>query len=219
MFIADGCNIGMYDISQLLGPWYLEVNEMAHAFDSVAVDSSAEWILTIRNNGNLSREISSIALDSDVFFCKIEESFMLESDADTVLTVVFIPETDSLYHANLSISSDDRVLEIALSGQGYMPNAVANGNTEIPTEFALTSAFPNPFNSTTTIAYALNDAMKVDLAVYNLQGQRIAMLDAGMKSAGRHSVAWKADNVPSGIYFVRLSAKGYSSSQRILLVK
>ncbi len=219
MFIADGCNIGMYDISQFLGPWYLEVNEMVHDFDSVAVDSSAEWTLTIHNNGNLSREISSIALDSDVFFCKIEESFMLESHADTVLTVVFIPEADSLYHANLSITSDDRVLEITLSGQGYTPNAVANGNTEIPTEFALTGIYPNPFNSTTTIEYALPYASEVSLNLYNLSGQRIETLVNGRLQAGVHTATLNAGDMASGLYFVKLEGSRQSFTRKLMLVK
>ncbi len=106
-----------------------------------------------------------------------------------------------------------------IEGEGLLAAPQAPSERNLPLAFGLTGAYPNPFNSISTIAYALNDEMKVDLAVYNLQGQRIAMLDSGVKSAGRHSVAWKANNVPSGIYFVRLSAKGYSSSQRILLVK
>jgi hypothetical protein len=80
-----------------------------------------------------------------------------------------------------------------------------------PTAFALERNYPNPFNSSTVIRYALSDPADVELVVYNMAGQVVATLVAGPRSSGRYSVTWdgRADygqELASGVYLVRLAA-------------
>ena len=101
--------------------------------------------------------------------------------------------------------------------------AVAPVDGSVPVAYALDNAYPNPFNPSTTIRFALPFASNVKLVVYNILGQRIATLADGMMAAGQHEVQWHALSdrnlsVSSGIYFYRLEASG-SKGERFLDTK
>ena len=95
----------------------------------------------------------------------------------------------------------------------------------LPTAFALADNFPNPFNPTTTIQYALPQAADVELTVYNVVGQPVRTLVAEYQSAGRYAVEWDATNdsghsLSSGLYFYRLQAGGeFLKVKKMLLLK
>lgn len=89
----------------------------------------------------------------------------------------------------------------------------------LPTEFALHSNYPNPFNASTTISFDLGRASDVKLEVYNIAGQEVETLIDGRREAGRHSISWNAAEVTSGIYFYKLTAAGITETRRMLLVK
>ena len=94
-----------------------------------------------------------------------------------------------------------------------------------PTAFSLADNFPNPFNPTTTIQYALPQAADVELTVYNVVGQPVRTLVAEHQSAGRYVVEWDATNdsghsLSSGMYFYRLQAGGeFLEVKKMLLLK
>jgi hypothetical protein len=90
---------------------------------------------------------------------------------------------------------------------------------EIPTVYELSHAYPNPFNPTTTIDYALPSASHVRLVVYNVMGQQVDVLVDDMRSAGRYSIHWNAAGMSSGIYFYRIQADGFSERGKMLLMK
>ena len=94
-----------------------------------------------------------------------------------------------------------------------------------PAAFSLADNYPNPFNPTTTIQYALPQATDVELIVYNVAGQRVRTLVVAHQSAGRYRVTWdatddKGRSVSSGIYFYRLQAGGaFREVKRMLLLR
>ena len=115
-------------------------------------------------------------------------------------------------------------VEITLSDQG----AVEAAKTVVqprPEAFALADNFPNPFNPTTTIKYALPQAADVELTVYNVVGQVVRTLVAEYQSAGRYAVEWDATNdsghsLSSGMYFYRLQAGGeFLEVKKMLLLR
>ena len=89
----------------------------------------------------------------------------------------------------------------------------------VPSSFALESNYPNPFNPTTTIPFALPEAAEVTIAVYDLLGRRMAVLVEGELSAGRHEVRFQADHLSSGLYLVRMQAGAFSEVRRMMLLK
>jgi hypothetical protein len=97
------------------------------------------------------------------------------------------------------------------------PNGVSDKS--VPAVFALNQNYPNPFNPSTNFRYDLPVQSKVVLKVYNLLGQELATLVDGVQEAGFKSVNFNGDNLPSGIYFYKLSAGNYSSIKKMLVMK
>ncbi|HOD66261.1 MAG TPA: T9SS type A sorting domain-containing protein, partial [candidate division Zixibacteria bacterium] len=85
--------------------------------------------------------------------------------------------------------------------------------------FELAQNYPNPFNPTTTISFTLPTPGDVTLEVFNVLGQRVAVLASGPYGAGTHHVEWNASGVSSGVYLYRLSAGEFTETRKMLLVK
>jgi len=91
---------------------------------------------------------------------------------------------------------------------------------ELPKEFYLAQNYPNPFNPTTNIRFYLPNNSTVDLKVYNSLGQEVAViLSKAALTSGEHNYTFNAVNLPSGIYFVRLSDGKNQQIRKITLVK
>ncbi len=88
-----------------------------------------------------------------------------------------------------------------------------------PTEFGLTEAYPNPFNSTLTASFALSEAGKVKAGLFDLSGREVMNLTDGMFTAGRHQLSLNGDHLSSGIYVLRLESLGRVSQMKVTLVK
>ncbi len=89
-----------------------------------------------------------------------------------------------------------------------------------PAEFSLGSAYPNPFNPTTSLNVALPVASDLRVVVYNSVGQQVAELASGMYSAGTHNLSFDGSNLASGLYFVRAVVPGQlNAMQKVMLVK
>lgn len=95
----------------------------------------------------------------------------------------------------------------------------AGSAEELPTEFALEAAYPNPFNPLTHIRYALPEAAEVRLAVYNTLGQRVETLVDRRQTAGHHEVAFRAGDLPSGTYYYRIRAGSFAEVRAVTLLK
>jgi len=90
---------------------------------------------------------------------------------------------------------------------------------ELPTNFRLEQNYPNPFNPVTTISFSLPAEGDVTLKVFDVQGKEVAELVNGHRDAGSYNVQWDASNVPSGIYFYRITAGEFSDTKRMTLMK
>ena len=90
---------------------------------------------------------------------------------------------------------------------------------EMPQELLLYPAYPNPFNPTSTISWQLAVSSPVNLAVYNLAGQRVAVLVDERQPAGFHQIEFDASELASGIYLYRLRAGKYVETRKMVLMK
>ncbi len=97
-------------------------------------------------------------------------------------------------------------------------------SVEIPTSFALGRNYPNPFNPSTSISFALPQQENVRLEIYGLDGRLVTVLINETLSAGNHEVTWTGrDNsgrqVASGMYFYRLRAGEFTDVHKMTLMK
>jgi len=93
-----------------------------------------------------------------------------------------------------------------------------------PAALVLHQSFPNPFNSGTSIGYALPSRSQVELAVFNLAGQRVATLVNAVLPAGSHAASWDGadeggDQQASGLYLYRLRAGNRVTTRKLLLLR
>jgi len=107
------------------------------------------------------------------------------------------------------------------------------GSTQVPTGIdplacanRLDNAYPNPFNPTTTIRYSIASAGHVSLRIYNAAGQLVRTLvdEKQTPVAEGFNVTWDGtdnhgQNVSSGVYFYKLSAKEYTDCKKMVLLK
>ncbi|HEY3294121.1 MAG TPA: T9SS type A sorting domain-containing protein [bacterium] len=88
-----------------------------------------------------------------------------------------------------------------------------------PSDYAVLSAYPNPFNGSTRIRFDLLTRQKVKLDLYDLQGRHVQTLCDEIRDAGRNEIAVKGEGLASGTYFVRLNSAETQRTEKILLLK
>ena len=120
-------------------------------------------------------------------------------------------------------SRDDKDLKLQykLTGKNRI---ISSGSIDltfspIPDQFELSQAYPNPFNPTTTLSFAIPVDNEVTLSIYNLQGRQVATLIESNLKAGYHSIIWDANSYASGVYFVKMVAGEYVNTQKLMLIK
>lgn len=94
-----------------------------------------------------------------------------------------------------------------------------DGNDGIPAEYTLYDAYPNPFNPSTRIKFAVPEEGKVKVAVYNLLGQKMVTLVDDNLDAGYHEVVFTAQGYTSGVYFVIMETNKNKFTKKIILMK
>jgi hypothetical protein len=99
------------------------------------------------------------------------------------------------------------------------PIGVKNLSTEIPSSYALYQNYPNPFNPSTTLQFDVMELSYVEIEVYDLPGRLVKHLVSQDLSPASYTVAWDGtDNsghiAASGVYYARMTATPYSSTQR-----
>lgn len=89
----------------------------------------------------------------------------------------------------------------------------------VPDKFGLSQNFPNPFNPTTKINFDIASAGDVQLKIYDILGREVALLVNENLHSGSYSVELNAANIPSGIYFYKLTAGNFTETKKMTLIK
>ena len=101
----------------------------------------------------------------------------------------------------------------------YSETTEINETEEIETRFELSQNYPNPFNPTTSIEYQVSSIGNVTLKVYDVLGREISTIVKEVKHPGTHEVTFDASELPSGVYFYRLTNGNYSATKKMVLMK
>ena len=137
-------------------------------------------------------------------------------DSVFVINVNLNTETD--YNQRIQIRFYDQEGKEILAGIALLKI------TPVPARYALGQNYPNPFNPTTTIRFELPEDTHTRIAIYDLLGREIVQLANRPIRAGYHQVVWQGRDtfgnaVPSGMYFYRMEANGFSSTRKMVFLK
>ena len=94
----------------------------------------------------------------------------------------------------------------------------------MPLEFKVYPAYPNPFNPVTTIGYYLPNEGSVNIAIYDMMGREIKVLQSGIQRPGHGKVQWNATNnkgqpVSAGVYLYQINIDGTMDTKKMVLLK
>lgn len=139
---------------------------------------------------------------------------------DTTITYYFRNDVAKEPIAVVNTGSNGLIAQQVTFKHNPAATPVAAAANNLPGSDALRGNYPNPFNPATTLLYDMAEPGEVQMAVYNVLGQKLRTLVAGMQPAGRHRLVWDAKDdsgtqVTSGVYLVRMYVKG--KGQPVLL--
>ena len=100
-----------------------------------------------------------------------------------------------------------------------LPVSVSNISSLTPESFSIDQNYPNPFNPSTRIRFEIASGSEVTLSLYDVSGKSLGELFNGKLNAGVYEYEWNAANLPSGVYFCRLEAAGFSKAIKMTLAK
>jgi|WetSurMetagenome_2_1015567.scaffolds.fasta_scaffold01760_8 hypothetical protein len=95
----------------------------------------------------------------------------------------------------------------------------SNNINLVPASYSLFQNYPNPFNPSTTIRYEIPKNGLVKLVVYDVLGRSVETLVNEKQSAGIYEINFDASQIPSGIYFYKLTVDNFSDIKRMVLLK
>ena len=185
----------------------------------------------VTDNDYVTANYNNIALPNSVIFTGInninEDPSFVEDDSNfygkNAKELAFQLNSDSpcIDAGNPSYDSDP---DGSIPDLGIYP-FVGNKDNDSPVASKMQlSNYPNPFNPTTNILYNIKENAHIDIRIYNIKGQLVKKLINENQTTGRYSVVWngvdnKANNVASGIYFVKMKQGNKSISKKIILTK
>jgi hypothetical protein len=155
----------------------------------------------------------------------IGEPLDAEADGATVLLVTTPLTVDLEYTITMSNIWDmlGNAIE-ANSTVSFVSTFVGIHDGVLPTVYALDQNFPNPFNPTTTIRYALPEVADVRLQIFDITGRQVNVLVNSTQQAGWYDLHWTGQdargyNLAAGMYFARIQAGEYTEVIKMMYLK
>jgi hypothetical protein len=98
-------------------------------------------------------------------------------------------------------------------------NTSLDFGSDLPSKFELLPAWPNPFNPTTTVKFALMQTNHTSISVYDILGRQVRFFDLGQKLSGIHQFSVDANGLPTGVYIIQLKSGSQTAFQKVSLIK
>jgi len=196
--------VEIYDISDPYHPYLVQTHEVPNYITFMEADSQYIYMLDYLAVKAFNRNaLPTLEMIDSLYFGDFCEGLFV---------------SDSILYAAGNMGG------LYIIGNGSQSEINNNPFNRASNTYTLSSAFPNPFNLECTISFQIPRTEKVKIAVYNVLGQRVAVLADAVYSAGNHSVVWNGrnsggGNLSSGIYFYQIQAGEFVRTQKMALLK
>ena len=135
------------------------------------------------------------------------------TEGNTTTLIIVNPANDNLFTTNSEFTIES-VIVSDVTGSSELSASV-----NMPGDFSISAAYPNPFNPTTQMTLALHTQADVSVKVFNMAGQLVDVIAEGQMDKGSYSLTWDAANVSSGVYFIKTEVGSVVQNQKIMLIK
>jgi hypothetical protein len=88
-----------------------------------------------------------------------------------------------------------------------------------PTAYHIKQNYPNPFNPSTKIEFFIPKTEFVNLKIFDLLGQEVAVIVSQKLNAGKHTFTWDANQFSSGIYYYKLESGNFMQTRKMIYLK
>ncbi|NNE70678.1 MAG: T9SS type A sorting domain-containing protein [Rhodothermales bacterium] len=188
------------------------------SFDTVDLSAHAGTLASLK--GSLFVSVSNAGTDENTLVIPLSEFTGAPADNPSWFFTFFGSQQQWAKFDRITVSGDarfeDRVAPIRAS---FVTSTASEEEGVLPSEFALETNYPNPFNPTTAIAFQMPIAAQARLSVFDLLGREVAVLTDGTMPAGRHVVQFDASGFASGMYLYALDVAGQRLTRSMLLLK
>jgi hypothetical protein len=154
-------------------------------------------------------------------------------DVNRTIWTFYTYATNRSFYREVKIADSIGCFEIDTKNQPtfYLMGAIINGRqysmiftgiddgASLPQGYALYQNYPNPFNPTTTILYDVPQQSHVIIRVFNMLGQEVQTLVNEEKNPGSYNLEFNAGELPSGVYYYRLTAGNYFEGKEMMLIR
>ncbi len=147
------------------------------------------------------------------YYTKVGDLELVEVYAEDSFTFDKLPPDAQMSGSNI-------VSDWSLTGWETEELDTPERHSTIPSAYTVERAYPNPFNPVTHISVGLPSTSDLSVLVYNITGQRVAVLAEGYYGSGYHSFTFNGAGLSSGVYFINTVIPGeIADLQKIVMVK
>jgi len=210
------------DLSGLNTSYYTDVETF------IAPDVGDVEVYQVNHHGSYSSSNLNFLniTDPEVSIISVGENSYGHPHAATVQRLLATSEIYQTEDSNGNIVDGNVVIQFD-GGSYYTVNgdtfeivtSVSEDRTTALHEATLSSNYPNPFNSQTTLRYSIPKTSVVTISIYDLLGRAVTVLVDDYQQAGLYQVTWDAKKMPTGIYFYKIRTASYEETRQMLLVQ
>ncbi len=179
---------------------FLEMNYSGTDLLIYQFDYDMSWVTVLGGDGTLENE------ESQFITFNLNSLFMEAGE----------------YIGEVTLSTNMGSLPIYLTMVVLEPLGIRDGT--IPMKFAVSNNYPNPFNPSTQFSISLPERVFVHIAVYDLNGRKVATLINSIMDNGIYELKWEGKNdsgsiVSAGVYILKVDAGTFHDNQKLIFIK
>ncbi|MCK6614124.1 MAG: T9SS type A sorting domain-containing protein [Ignavibacteriaceae bacterium] len=147
--------------------------------------------------------------------------FRIEKNKPVDITVAYLVGQGNSAMGSVAAMREvaDYAHQIYTSNYANFVTDIKDAEAGLPQRFTLQQNYPNPFNPETNIQYSLTWPGNIKLAVYDILGREVKVLESGYKGAGSYNLKFNASELPSGVYICRLTTEQESAIIKMMYIK